>query len=98
MQVTKKSVLRPLELFYPLYKKSNGHYGYVAIQGNPRKNKDIDTILKEAENFKKLGENIIIKVPSTIEGAEAMEEITSRGWSSIGIMSFSVVYNMIRVV
>lgn len=90
MEVVKKTVSRPLALFHPLYRESQGCYGYVAIQGNPRRNENLGTILKEAEMFRDLGENIIIKVPATIEGAQAMEELTARGWSTIGTMSFSV--------
>ena len=90
MQVLQKTVLRPLALFHPLYGQSHGRHGHVAIQGNPRRNNDLGTIMKEAEAFHNLGENIIIKVPATIEGAQAMEELTARGWSTIGTMSFSV--------
>jgi transaldolase len=90
MQVIQKAVSRPLKLFHPLYKESNGRYGYVAIQGNPRRNHDLGAILEEAEKFHDLGENIIIKQPSTVEGAQSMEELTARGWSTIGTMSFSV--------
>lgn len=90
VKIHEEILSRPLNLFYPIYKKTNGQYGLVAIQGDPRKNDDADFILKEAERLHKLGENIIIKVPATIEGAMAMEELTIRGWPTIGTMGFSV--------
>jgi len=90
MLILQRAVLRLIKLFYPLYKESNGRYGYVAIQGNPRRINDLEVILKEAEIFHDLGENIIIKVPSTIVGAQAMEELISRGWATIGTACFTV--------
>lgn len=90
VQVIQKFVMRPLELFLPLFRESQGRYGQVAIQGNPRQNDDLAHLLAEAEKFHSLGENIIIKLPATPVGAQAMEELTARGWSTIGTMSFAV--------
>ena len=90
MQVIQKTVARPLELFLPLFRESGGRYGHVAIQGNPHTNDDLEAMMKEAEGFHELGENIIIKFPVTVKGAKALEELTARGWSTIGTMSFSV--------
>ena len=90
MQVIQKIVSRPLKVFQSLYRESAGRYGHVAIQGNPHTNDDLETMLEEAEKFHGLGENIIIKFPTTVEGAKALEDLTARGWSTIGTMSFSV--------
>ena len=90
MQVIRETVSRPLAMFHPQFKETDGRHGYVAIQGSPRRNHDLSGILEEADGFRELGENIIIKVPSTVEGAQAMEDMTARGWSTIGTMSFSV--------
>ncbi len=85
-----RAVSRPLALCEPLFHDSDGRFGYAAIQGNPRKNDDLDFLLREAEGFKGLGKNIIIKMPATVAGAQALEELTARGWSTIGTMCFSV--------
>ena len=90
LDVIRKAVSRPLKMFHPLFEESGGRHGHVAIQGNPFKNDDLTALLSEAEGFRGLGENIIIKLPSTAAGAEALEELTARGWSTIGTMSFSV--------
>ena len=90
MQVIQKTVSRPLKLFQSLYRESGGRYGHVAIQGNPHTNDDLNAMIEEAERFHNLGENIILKFPVTEKGAEALEEFTARGWSTIGTMSFSV--------
>ena len=90
MEVVQKAVSRPLKMFEGLYRKSGGSQGYVAIQGNPFQNDDPLAMFNEAESFRELGENVIIKQPATVAGAEVLEELTARGWSTIGTMSFSV--------
>ena len=90
MAVIRKAVSRPMEMFHGLFKESHGRHGYVAIQGNPFQNDDLTALLNEADEFRNLGENVIIKLPATVEGAQALEELTARGWSTIGTMSFSV--------
>jgi len=90
VRVIQKFAARPLGLFHPLFRETQGRYGQVAIQGNPRRNDDLAHILTEAETFHALGENIIIKLPATPVGAQAMEELTARGWSTIGTMCFAV--------
>ena len=90
MEVIRKTVSRPLGMFHDMFKQTDGRYGHVAIQGSPRKNHDLNAMLEEADIFSNMGENIIIKQPSTIEGAQMLEELTARGWSTIGTMCFSV--------
>ena len=90
MEVIQKGVSRPLQMFHDLYSQHSGRHGYVAIQGNPYRNDDLTALLAEAERFRELGENVILKQPATVEGALALEELTARGWSTIGTMSFSV--------
>ena len=90
MEVIQKAVSRPMKMFHALYRESRGRYGHVAIQGTPFRNDNLTALLDEAERFRDLGENVIIKQPATVEGAQALEELTARGWSTIGTMSFSV--------
>lgn len=90
VRVFEKAVGRPMGMCTELYRESGGRQGHVAIQGNPRRNDDLDSVLDEAERFRSLGENVIIKVPSTVNGAKALEELTARGWATIGTMCFSV--------
>ena len=72
--VYRSAVDRLRVLFEPVYRKSDGRYGYVAIQGDPRVNTDLHAILEEARRYREMGENIIIKVLSTPVGAAALEQ------------------------
>ena len=77
-------------IFFSLYEESGGQHGWVAIQGDPRVNTDVESILAGAMRFRKMGPNIIVKVPSTPAGGRAMEELTAMGCPSIGTLGFSV--------
>jgi transaldolase len=88
--VYQKAVARLQQLFLPLFERTNGHHGYVAIQGDPRSNSDPDAILESANRYRKLGENIIIKVPSWPAGAVALEKLVELGFPTIATLGFSV--------
>ncbi|MEW5814655.1 MAG: transaldolase family protein [Spirochaetota bacterium] len=88
--IYQKAVSRLQKLFYPIYKRTNGRYGYVAIQGDPRLNRDSSTIIAGALQYRELGENIIIKVPATPAGAAAMEILTANEHPTIATLGFSI--------
>lgn len=83
-------VRRSLRLFQPLYEVSNGKYGYVAIQGNPRTNHIFEKVVESGITYSKLGKNIAVKVVSTAAGTKALEELTARGINTIATNGFSV--------
>ena len=78
------------KMLYPLYKISNGKYGYVAIQGNPNTNDDLEDIVERGIVYSKLGENIVVKCVSTAVGIKALEELTVKGINTIATEGFSV--------
>jgi len=61
------------EAFLPMFHATHGQYGYVSIQGNPLEEHDADTIIRDALENRKLGPNIVCKVPVTAAGLKAME-------------------------
>lgn len=88
--ILQKVVCRSLKLFQPLYEETRGRYGFVAIQGNPRTNDDLDNVVERGIAYSKLGENIAVKVVSTAVGIKALEELTAKGINTIATKSFSV--------
>jgi transaldolase len=88
--VYQRAVSRLQRVFHPVYVRTSGRYGYVAIQGDPRVNTDVDAIVEGAFRYLKLGENMIIKVPATPAGALAMEKLVAAGVPTIATLSFSV--------
>lgn len=67
------------EYFLPLYESSGGKYGYVSIQGDPF-HEDCESIVKwgrfNAEHYP----NIMLKVPATVDGLEAIETLLKEGY------------------
>jgi transaldolase len=63
--------------FYPIYEATGGSLGYVSIQGDPFR-EDAKTIVKYGL-FNHSAPNIMIKVPVTEEGLEAIGELAAAG-------------------
>ncbi len=61
------------DLFMPLWESSRGEHGYVSIQGDPINEEDADVIIAEGRRNRDLNPNIMVKIPATKAGLEAME-------------------------
>lgn len=59
--------------FMPLWKETNGEHGYVSIQGDPIHEEDPNVIINEARLNREMNPNIMIKIPATKAGLEAMK-------------------------
>ncbi|MBU8902452.1 MAG: hypothetical protein KOO69_06910, partial [Victivallales bacterium] len=72
--VYQRIVARAIDVFMPLYKKSNGKMGFVTIQDDPRNDEDVDATIKSVlDNHEKLGKNYMAKIPVIPGGLEALE-------------------------
>jgi len=85
-------------MFLPLYKSSNGRLGYVSIQGNPFK-EDAKTIVHYARFNREAGPNIMVKIPVTEEGLEAVGVCLSEGMpvNATEVMSIQQAMDLIDV-
>lgn len=61
------------DIFLPLHQRSNGKYGYVSIQGDPINEEDPEVILREGRLNRGMNPNVMIKIPATKAGLQAME-------------------------
>ena len=68
----RKLVKEIANIFLPIYEASNGEDGYVSIQGDPIHEEDPKVIINEARLNREMGPNIMIKIPATKAGLEAM--------------------------
>ena len=73
--VQQKLAARVLEGFRPVYEASEGRDGFVSIQGNPHQDTDAAKIIEEARCYRKLGPNVIAKIPVTQAGLKAAETL-----------------------
>lgn len=73
-----------------VYEWHNGRNGRLSIQTDPRLHRDAKALADQAEHFHGLAPNIIVKLPATRTGIEAIEEVTYRGVSVNATVSFTV--------
>ena len=69
---------------------TNGLYGFVSGQVDPRSATDYDAMLAQAISIAAQGPNIMVKAPGSLEGYQIIEEMTARGVSTNNTTSFSM--------
>lgn len=77
-------------LLEPIFHEHAGRNGRLSIQTDPRLHRDAKALADQAEYFSTLAPNVIVKLPATKTGIEAMEEATFRGVSINATISFTV--------
>lgn len=89
-QAVKDMSVEAAKLLEPAFEKYNGRNGRLSVQTDPRFHRDAAKLADQAEEFHNLAKNIVVKVPATRVGIEAIEEATYRGVSMNVTVSFSV--------
>jgi transaldolase len=76
-----EDVRQAADAFRPLYKDSKGQYGFVSLEVSPYLAHDAEGTIEEAHRFwRKVDRpNLMIKVPGTPEGLEAIRRLTATG-------------------
>lgn len=65
-------VARLADLFLPMYHETAGTAGFVTIQGDPFVETSAEGIIQEGLENRALAENIMVKIPVTVPGIEAI--------------------------
>lgn len=81
---------RAAELLMPVFEREGGRNGRLSVQTDPRLYRNPGAIVEQAVHFSTLAPNIIVKIPVTKAGVEAIEEATYRGVNINATVSFSV--------
>jgi transaldolase len=77
-------------LLKPIFDREKGRNGRLSIQTDPRLFRDSKKIVQQAIRFSELAPNIIVKIPVTKAGVEAIEEATYLGVSINATVSFTL--------
>nr|WP_139280362.1 transaldolase family protein [Tessaracoccus bendigoensis] len=77
-------------LLKPIFDEHNGRNGRLSVQTDPRFHRDAKALADQAVEFHGLADNIVVKIPATKVGIEAIEDATYRGVSINVTVSFSV--------
>ncbi|HEY3474887.1 MAG TPA: transaldolase family protein [Anaerolineales bacterium] len=78
------------EFLRPIFDKYGGKKGRLSIQTNPALYRNAQAITEQAVHFNSLAPNMIVKIPVTKAGIQAIEETTYQGVSINATVSFSV--------
>jgi transaldolase len=73
----RKLVKEIADIFRPAYQATHGEHGYVSIQGDPIHEEDPEVIIHEGRLNRKMGPNVMIKIPATKAGLAAMDVLIS---------------------
>ena len=88
-RVVEEVSLKAAKLLEPAFEKYAGVNGRLSMQTDPRNARSAAKLVEQAVHFANLAPNIIVKVPATKVGVEAIEEATYRGVNINVTVSFS---------
>ena len=90
--ITTKDVADACDVFEKLYVESQGVDGRVSIEVSPDLAFDAESTVKEASTlYQKVDrKNVMIKIPATLPGLEAIKQVTSQGISVNVTLIFSI--------
>lgn len=89
-QAVKDMSVEAAEYLRPAFERYEGRNGRLSMQTDPRYHRDAKALADQAFEFHSLAENIVVKIPATRVGIEAIEDATARGVSINVTVSFSV--------
>jgi transaldolase len=82
--------IRAARVLEPIFHEHNGKNGRLSIQTDPRLFRDPRGIFEQTIEFSKLAPNMIVKIPATAAGIQAIEEATYHGVSINATVSFTL--------
>lgn len=85
-----ETVKRGAEMMRPLFERSNGKYGFLSGQVDPRFVTNLDRMRADAADLMAIAPNVMVKVPGSKEGYQLIEELTAQGVSTNNTTSFAV--------
>jgi len=89
-RVVEEMSIKAALLLKPVFDRENGKNGRLSIQTDPCLYRDARGIVEQAVRFDALAPNMIVKIPATQAGMEAIEEATRRGISINATVSFTL--------
>ncbi len=88
--VVEEMSIRGARLLEPVFEAQGGRQGRLSVQTDPTLFRTPTAMVEQAVHFSTIAPNIIVKLPATNAGIEAIEEATYRGVSVNVTVSFTV--------
>lgn len=73
----KEVIRRGAEMMMPIWEASDGRYGYISGQLDPRLLTETDRMIETAKEIRAIAPNLMIKVPASTQGVEVVKVLTS---------------------
>lgn len=70
-------IKRGAEMMMPIYEASNGKYGYISGQLDPRLITETEKMIEMAKEIRAISPNVMIKVPASTQGVDVVRALTS---------------------
>jgi len=86
----KEVVKRGAEMYMPIFEASNGRFGWISGQLDPRLFTETGRMIHDAEELSALSPNVMIKVPASMQGIDVVRTLTSRGISTNTTVCFTL--------
>jgi transaldolase len=74
----------------PLFESTGRRFGYISGQTDPRVRHDADRMVAQGVELHALSPNIMIKIPGTAEGYDAIRRLTARGIPTNNTLAFII--------
>jgi transaldolase len=78
------------KVLLPVFEKTGGKAGFISIQTNAKYYRNARKMVQQAVGFKSLAPNIMVKIPATKAGIDAIEEVTFEGVNVNATVLFTV--------
>ena len=70
-------IRRGSEMMLPIWEASNGRYGYISGQLDPRLITETEKMIEMAQEIRAINPNLMIKVPASTQGVEVVKALTA---------------------
>jgi transaldolase len=74
----KEVVRRGAEMMRPIFDASNGRFGFISGQLDPRLFTETERMVRDAEELHALSPNVMIKVPASMQGIDVVRRLTAK--------------------
>ncbi len=89
-KVYKEVIRMGAAMFRPMWEASDGRYGWVSGQLDPRLFTEGEIMCQQADEIAAIAPNIMVKVPASGEGVDVVRYLTSKGISTNTTTCFSM--------
>lgn len=92
IQLAAADIVAACDVLRPVWQATAGRDGYVSLEVDPRLARDRDATVAQAVRLHELVDrpNLLVKIPATVEGVAAVEEMIARGRSINVTLIFSL--------